>query len=33
MTIEELQDYMTVAEKNQIFVDEYQPKGYLVLYP
>ena len=27
MTIEELQDYMTVAQKNQIFVNEYQPLG------
>lgn len=27
MSIEELQEYMTVAEKNQVFVDEYQPQG------
>jgi len=28
MSIEELQDYMTVAQKNKIFVEEYVPKGY-----
>jgi len=27
MSVEELQQYMTVAEKNKIFVEEYQPKG------
>ena len=27
MTETELQDYITVAQKNKIFVDEYQPKG------
>ena len=27
MSVEELQDYMTVAQKNKIFVNDYQPKG------
>jgi hypothetical protein len=28
MSTEELQDYMTVAQKNKVFVEEYVPKGY-----
>ncbi len=28
MSIEELQEYMTVAQKNKIFVNDYVPKGY-----